>query len=56
MLALSLGVFALSYSATWATSQRDQAAYQAGADIRATVARGAGGTPTLPADYATFRA
>ena len=36
MLALSLGVFALSYSATWSSSQQDQAAYQAGADVRAT--------------------
>jgi hypothetical protein len=34
VLAVSMGVFALSYSATWAGSQRDQAAYQAGADIR----------------------
>ena len=54
MLALSLGVFALSYSATWASSQQDQAAYQAGADVRATVARGAGATPMLPADYAAL--
>ena len=35
MLAISMGIFALSYAATWSTSQRDQAAYQAGADIRA---------------------
>ena len=53
MLALSLGVFALSYSATWSDSQQDQAAYQAGADVRATVARGATTTPMLHADYAS---
>lgn len=34
VLAISMGVFALSYAATWSTSQRDQAAYQAGADVR----------------------
>lgn len=34
VLAVSMGVFALSYAATWAGSQRDQALYQAGADIR----------------------
>ena len=54
MLALSLGVFALSYSATWSNSQLDQAAYQAGADVRAAVARGVSTTPVLPADYAAL--
>jgi len=39
MLAVSMGVFALSYAATWSGSQRDQAAYQAGADVRVTDAR-----------------
>jgi ABC-type lipoprotein release transport system permease subunit len=34
MLAMSMGVFALSYTATWSTSQRDQAKYQSGADVR----------------------
>ena len=53
MLALSLGVFALSYSATWSDSQQDQAAYQAGSDVRATVARGATTAPMLHADYAS---
>ncbi len=53
MLALSLGVFALSYSATWSSSQQDQAAYQAGADLRATVAHKAGTALMLPSDYAT---
>jgi ABC-type lipoprotein release transport system permease subunit len=51
MLALSLGVFALAYSATWSTSQQDQAAYQVGADVRAAVSTGAGKTPVLPAAY-----
>ncbi len=54
MLALSLGVFALSYSATWFSSQQDQAAYQAGADVRAVVAAGTGSTPMLPAAYASL--
>ena len=54
MLALSLGVFALSYSATWSSSQQDQAAYQAGADVRAAVARNTGTTPMVPAAYAAL--
>ncbi|HET7636128.1 MAG TPA: ABC transporter permease [Candidatus Limnocylindria bacterium] len=33
MLAIALGVFAVSYTQTWTDSQRDQAAYQVGADI-----------------------
>jgi uncharacterized membrane protein len=45
MLAMSMGVFALSYGTTWATSQRDQAAYQAGADVRVIT----GDTGGLPA-------
>jgi hypothetical protein len=36
MIAVSTGVFALCYTATWSASQQDQAAYQAGADVRAT--------------------
>ena len=52
MLALSLGVFALAYSATWSTSQQDQAAYQVGADVRAAVTSRADTTPVLPAAYA----
>jgi hypothetical protein len=39
MLAMSMGVFALSYGATWSGSQRDQAAYQAGADVRVVPGR-----------------
>ena len=45
VLAVSMGVFALSYAATWAGSQRDQAAYQAGADIRLPAAPGGSGLP-----------
>jgi hypothetical protein len=43
MLAVSMGVFAISYADTWHTSQEDQAAYQVGADVR-TVSNGGGGT------------
>ncbi|HEY7331886.1 MAG TPA: ABC transporter permease [Candidatus Limnocylindria bacterium] len=43
MLAVSMGVFAISYADTWNTSQQDQAAFQVGADVR-TVSNGGGGT------------
>ncbi len=52
ILALSLGVFAVSYAATWSTSQRDQATYQAGADVRAAAANRTGLPAVLPAAYA----
>ena len=54
MLAMSMGVFALSYGATWSSSQRDQAAYQAGADVRVTPARPGTGPAyrALPGLYA----
>jgi hypothetical protein len=54
MLAMSMGVFALSYGATWSSSQRDQAAYQAAADVRVVPARsgGAGADWSLPGRYA----
>ncbi|TAJ99083.1 MAG: ABC transporter permease [Chloroflexota bacterium] len=54
MLAVSMGVFGLSYSATWASSQRDQAAYQAGADVRVQPGASRGGLPgwSLPSAYA----
>jgi ABC-type lipoprotein release transport system permease subunit len=45
MLAMSMGVFALSYGTTWASSQRDQAAYQAGADARVIVGDTSTGLP-----------
>lgn len=54
MLAMSMGVFALSYAATWSTSQRDQAAYQAGAAVRVVPGSSLGSLPAwaLPAAYA----
>ncbi|CAN5159706.1 ABC transporter permease [soil metagenome] len=36
ILAISIGLFAVSYSETWKLSQDDQADYQIGADIRVT--------------------
>ncbi|HET9851097.1 MAG TPA: FtsX-like permease family protein [Candidatus Limnocylindrales bacterium] len=53
MLAMSMGVFALSYATTWAGSQRDQAAYQAGADARVKPVRATQALPAwaLPAAY-----
>ena len=38
-LAMSMGVFAVSYAATWSASQDDQARYQVGADVRVTPSR-----------------
>jgi hypothetical protein len=54
MLAMSMGVFALSYSATWSTSQHDQAQYQAGADVRVEPGGARGTLPdwALPHAYA----
>ena len=34
MLAMAMGVFAVSYTWTWSASQRDQATFQIGADLR----------------------
>lgn len=34
MLALAIGLFAVAYNRTWSISQRDQAEYQVGGDIR----------------------
>lgn len=44
MLATALGTFGGAYAATWTASQADQAAYQAGADVRVTP----GSNPSLP--------
>ena len=54
MLAMSMGVFALSYAATWSSSQRDQAAFQSGADVRVQPGSSSGGLPpwALPGAYA----
>jgi len=42
MLALAIGLFAVSYTRTWTDSQRDQADYQVGADMRVTPDRRVG--------------
>lgn len=34
MLAMALGVFAVSYTVTWSASQRDQATHEIGSDVR----------------------
>ena len=54
MIAVSMGVFAVSYAATWSGSQRDQAAYQAGADVRVVPGHTLGALPAwaLPGAYA----
>ncbi len=39
MLAMAMGLFAISYSRTWIASQRDQASYQVGADVRVVPGR-----------------
>jgi FtsX-like permease family len=43
ILALALGIFAAAYTSTWTTAQRDQAAFQVGADVRVTGATRTGG-------------
>jgi hypothetical protein len=45
MLAVSMGVFAISYATTWRTSQADQASYQVGSDVRVEAALGIGQVP-----------
>jgi len=45
MLAISMGVFSVSYASTWVGSQRDQADYQVGADARVTLHRSSDGLP-----------
>ncbi len=54
MIAISIGVFAVAYGSTWTGSQLDQAAYQAGADVRVVPDQGGGGPPAwaLPGAYA----
>jgi len=46
MLAVSMGVFAISYAETWGRSQQDQADYRVGADVRVTAPGGAGNLPS----------
>ncbi|MGP1674809.1 MAG: hypothetical protein ACTS8Z_06325, partial [Candidatus Limnocylindrales bacterium] len=56
MLAMAMGVFAITYTWTWSTSQRDQADYQVGADVRATPGRQVTSAPrwTLDRTYAAM--
>jgi hypothetical protein len=53
MLAISMGIFAVSYGSTWADSQQDQAAYQVGTDVRVVPGRGPSAIPPW-AQAATF--
>lgn len=56
MLAMSMGVFAITYTGTWTASQRDQAAYQVGADARVVPGRQVTSAPrwTLERTYASM--
>ena len=56
MLAMSMGVFAVSYATTWIGSQRDQAAFQVGADLRIRPAVGPSALPgwSLATAYASI--
>ena len=55
-LAMSMGVFAVSYAATWTASQDDQARYQVGADVRVEPSRRTDAVPAwgLGAAYAAI--
>jgi hypothetical protein len=55
MLAVSMGVFAISYADTWQTSQQDQAAYQVGTDVRVTATSGGGAVPAWALETAMRR-
>ena len=52
MLAISMGVFAVSYTTTWTQSQADQADFRVGADLRVVPVRGPGGLPPSTVDTA----
>ena len=57
MLAIALGVFAVSYSRTWTDSQRDQANFQVGADMAVSPDPRSGaaiGEPFLATAYASL--
>jgi ABC-type lipoprotein release transport system permease subunit len=57
MLAIALGVFAVSYTQTWTDSQVDQANYQVGADVAVAPDRRAGTALSgelLPSAYAAL--
>jgi hypothetical protein len=55
-LAMAMGVFAVSYGATWTSSQADQARYQLGADVRVVPGRQVAALPewALPPAYAAL--
>jgi hypothetical protein len=46
-LALAIGLFASAYSSTWLASQRDQADYEAAADIRVEPSKRSGAIPAM---------
>jgi hypothetical protein len=50
VLAVALGTFGAVYSTTWTRSQQDQAAHQAGADLRVSRAQQARATPAVMAE------
>jgi hypothetical protein len=52
ILAMSMGVFAVSYTHTWTASQVDQAGFQVGADVRVEPGTRAGSVPRWGVDQA----
>ena len=50
MLAMSMGVFAITYTRTWSDSQRDQAAFQVGSDVRVEPGKRVTDLPVWAAD------
>ena len=54
VLAFAVGALSLAFTSTWQSSQRDQAAYRAGADLRVTTPLRGDAVPAgqLPAAYA----
>jgi hypothetical protein len=52
VLAMAMGVFAVSYTWTWSESQRDQATFQVGTDVRVQPATGPSAVPRWALDEA----
>jgi hypothetical protein len=52
MLAMSMGVFAITYTRTWSHSQRDQATFQVGTDMQVVPSRRVGDLPVWALDRA----
>jgi hypothetical protein len=52
MLAMAMGVFAITYTRTWSASQRDQATFQVGADARVEPGRQSSALPGWALDRA----